>query len=154
MFAAIRSGGQSGVDRAALDCAIKHGIAVCGFTPAGGWAEDIDDLTKHYPTLTKTPSSDPNVRTTLNVVYSDFTLIISDNDSPGTLLTAQLCQLLDKPCLIVPSDVDRSVIVTWLRSLKTPMDLNVAGDRQSESPGIYGRTKDLLDQVFTTISES
>ncbi|MDO5132936.1 MAG: putative molybdenum carrier protein [Eubacteriales bacterium] len=36
----IRSGGQSGVDRAALDAARKYQLEICGWCPKGGWAED------------------------------------------------------------------------------------------------------------------
>ena len=39
-IARIRTGGQSGVDRAALDFAIEHNIPYCGWCPKGGWAED------------------------------------------------------------------------------------------------------------------
>lgn len=42
-IAIIRTGGQSGVDRAALDFAIEHGIPYCGWCPKGDWAEDYPD---------------------------------------------------------------------------------------------------------------
>ena len=48
----IRTGGQSGVDRAAMDFAIEHGIPYCGWCPKGGWAEDYPDspgLLRDYP---------------------------------------------------------------------------------------------------------
>ena len=54
----IRSGGQSGVDRAALDFARQHRIEICGWCPKGGWAEDSDvppGLLEDYPELTETP---------------------------------------------------------------------------------------------------
>ena len=37
----IISGGQTGVDRAALDVAMALGIAYGGWCPQGGWAEDF-----------------------------------------------------------------------------------------------------------------
>ena len=37
----VTSGGQSGVDRAALDAAIACGIDYGGWCPRGGWAEDF-----------------------------------------------------------------------------------------------------------------
>ncbi|WP_425283373.1 YpsA SLOG family protein [Methyloceanibacter marginalis] len=36
----IVSGGQTGVDRAALDAAIAAGLPYRGWCPKGGWAED------------------------------------------------------------------------------------------------------------------
>ena len=57
-FKCIRSGGQTGVDRAALDTARKYGIEICGWCPKGGWAEDLPSspgLLAEYPELRKTP---------------------------------------------------------------------------------------------------
>ena len=48
----IRSGGQTGVDRAALDIAGKNHIEICGWCPKGGWAEDLPSppgLLADYP---------------------------------------------------------------------------------------------------------
>jgi len=39
----IISGGQTGVDRAALDVAIEWGIEWGGWCPKGGWTEDLID---------------------------------------------------------------------------------------------------------------
>ena len=62
----IVCGGQSGVDRAALDAAIAAGVPHGGWCPAGGWAEDFPDppgLRAAYPALRPTPSADPAERT-------------------------------------------------------------------------------------------
>ena len=37
----IISGGQTGIDRAALDAAIEMGVDYGGWCPKGGWAEDF-----------------------------------------------------------------------------------------------------------------
>ena len=53
----IRSGGQSGVDRAALDFARKHNMEICGWCPKGGWAEDYPEapgILAVYPELQET----------------------------------------------------------------------------------------------------
>ena len=39
----IISGGQTGVDRAALDVAIERGVPWGGWCPKGGWAEDFPE---------------------------------------------------------------------------------------------------------------
>ena len=57
----IRSGGQSGVDRAALDFARKHNIEICGWCPKGGWAEDYPEapgIKEMYPELQETRHCD------------------------------------------------------------------------------------------------
>jgi len=63
---AIRSGGQTGVDRGALDAARAAGVPLCGWCPRGGWAEDAPEapgIRLAYPELQETPSADPVQRT-------------------------------------------------------------------------------------------
>ena len=62
----IRTGGQSGVDRAASDVARALNIEICGWCPRGGWAEDYvtpPGLLSNYPELTETPSEGTTQRT-------------------------------------------------------------------------------------------
>ena len=57
----IRSGGQSGVDRAALDFARCQNIEICGWCPKGGWAEDYPEapgIKEMYPELQETRHCD------------------------------------------------------------------------------------------------
>ena len=80
---AIRSGGQTGVDRATLDVAIELGMRYCGWCPRGGWAEDCPDppgVLQIYPLLSETPLGDPKQRTEWNVRDSDATLILVCGD--------------------------------------------------------------------------
>src|ERR1700730_7354242 len=66
----IRSGGQTGVDRAALDAAVLKGRPYEGWCPKGGWAEDFlrpPGLLTIYPHLMETPSESPEQRTDWNV---------------------------------------------------------------------------------------
>ena len=70
----IVSGGQTGVDRAALDAALALGMRCGGWCPAGRWAED-GPIDPRYP-LRETPSGDPAQRTEWNVRDSDATLIL------------------------------------------------------------------------------
>ena len=72
--ARIVSGGQTGVDRAALDAALELGIAHGGWCPRGRLAED-GPIADRYG-LRETASSDYAVRTEQNVVDSDATLIL------------------------------------------------------------------------------
>ena len=69
----ILSGGQSGVDRAALDAAIERGLGYRGWCPKGGWAEDLQEppgLLAQYPHLRETPQADPAEGSAL--VYGAF----------------------------------------------------------------------------------
>ena len=82
----IVSGGQTGVDRAALDVAIELGIPYGGWCPRGGWAEDMPappGLLSRYPLLRETAGSDPAERTRLNVRDSDATLVLCPGGRPA-----------------------------------------------------------------------
>src|SRR4029077_10412557 len=92
----IISGGQSGVDRAALDVAIARGIEYGGWCPHGGWAEDFSappGLLARYPKLKETPLAAPAQRTEWNVRDVDACLIIVDAGgigiSRGTVLAQE-----------------------------------------------------------------
>jgi hypothetical protein len=150
MVARIVSGGQTGVDRAALDAAVELGIAVGGWCPRGRRAEDgrIPDC---YP-LTETPNDYYRTRTRWNVRDSDFTLVLT-NGAPagGTLLTVNNSLALGRPHGVVDmSDEGRiNAEVSRVRELVAGVRvLNVAGPRESESPGIYAKAKAFLRRLL------
>ncbi len=94
------SGGQTGVDRAALDFALQTGIPCSGWCPSGRRAED-GAIPAHFP-MREASSAAYQHRTRLNVKDSDATLIFSDGcPSRGTALTIDCCYLLRKPFLVV-----------------------------------------------------
>jgi hypothetical protein len=75
MLNKVVSGGQTGVDRGALDAARAWSIPTGGWIQAGRIAED-GRLADEYP-LKETDETDPSVRTRRNVEDSDGTLLIS-----------------------------------------------------------------------------
>lgn len=147
----IVSGGQTGVDRAALDFAIGRGIDHGGWVPKGRKAEDGPLPARYMVRETRTPSY--GERTRKNVADSDGTLIVFQGTlSGGTALTHAYAVKAQKPVLMVDvSDIslpDAAVSVrSWLLSGKIRV-LNVAGPRESQAPGIYTRTAALLDAIF------
>lgn len=145
----IVSGGQTGVDRAALDVALELNIPTGGWCPRGRLAED-GTLDKKYP-LTETASSLYQERTRKNVEDSDGTLIISSRRqlTSGTLLTQQLAMRLKKPYLVItPQKTSMDKLEKWLadNSIKV---LNVAGPRESTSSGIHRKTFKFLMDFFS-----
>ncbi len=147
----ILSGGQTGVDRAALEVAMAIGIGHGGWCPAGRLSED-GSIPSRYE-LWETDSREYPVRTEQNVIDSDATLILYEGRlKGGTLLTQRICRRLQKPQLSVRIDhanVDQ--VRNWL-STGQPRTLNVAGPRESTCPGIFDRSMDFLLRVLEPCS--
>ncbi len=158
----LRSGGQTGVDRAALDFAVRRGWPYAGWCPRGGWAEDFPDppgLLAAYPRLAETPSADPAERTAWNVRDAHATLILARGElsqSPGTVLTRQLAEaVFRRPCLVVDLDNLSAVEAAgeWLDRTAAGLGvdelvLNVAGPRESEAPGVSAEAGRFLERLF------
>jgi predicted Rossmann fold nucleotide-binding protein DprA/Smf involved in DNA uptake len=150
----IVSGGQTGVDRAALDVAISLGLRHGGWCPAGRWAED--GVIPSIYQLEETPSPNPEVRTERNVVDSDGTLILARGKlTGGTAYTRACAEEYRRPLMIVdlsnpcsPEEVRQWLIQQKIRRL------NVAGPRESVAPGIYEQAKAFLREVFCGQSTS
>jgi predicted Rossmann fold nucleotide-binding protein DprA/Smf involved in DNA uptake len=136
----IVSGGQTGVDRAALDAALAAGVPCGGWCPDGRMAEDgVIDM--RYP-LTEMPGGGYIERTRANVVDSDGTLILHAGTlEGGTLMTQNFCTEFDKPSLIVSSKAfDAATASAAARVFVTQngiRTLNIAGPRASKQPQIH-----------------
>ena len=144
----IVSGGQTGVDRAALDVAMELGIPHGGWCPRGRLAEDGVIPARYL--LQETKSAEYPVRTLRNVLDSDGTLVIYRVPlSGGTLLTVNLAREHRKPCLTVDlsQNADADQFRSWLgeHNIRT---LNVAGPRERSLPGVYDDAIGLLRQLF------
>jgi hypothetical protein len=151
----IISGGQTGADRAAWDSAIEAGIATGGFVPLGRQAED-GPIPSQYPGLTETSSLDPRIRTRLNVIDSDATLLFSHGPpAGGSRLTAELAARYDKPLLHIdfaaaPLEDGVKRAADWIESNNARV-LNIAGPRASEDPAIYKAAREFLNELFVRI---
>jgi len=144
------SGGQTGVDRAALDFAIRHGIAYGGFIPKGRWAEDgrIPDV---YQGLVETETSDPAERTRLNVTGSEGVLVVSrGTPDGGTRLTISLAKQFDKPFIHVDLAQGELFSDELFQSCSRLVSCNetlIAGPRESKCPGIYDDALTFLERM-------
>ncbi len=144
----IISGGQTGVDRAALDVAIELGITCGGWCPKDRASED-GPIPDHY-LLMETPSADPAQRTEWNVRDSEATLIIAQGKlTGGTALTRRLARSMGKPCIVAnpAQETSTATVQAWLdeHAVKT---LNVAGPRASNDPSIYELARHVLGNVL------
>ena len=160
----MTSGGQSGVDRAALDVAIARGLAWGGWCPQGGWAEDFPEapgLLAPYPHLRKTPLADTAQRTEWNARDADAVLVIVDSAgmavSGGTRHGHDWAERHGKPLLTVDADDPQAAAraATWLgeqiRTFGPDLTLTVGGPRESEAPGIYAKARALLAAMLERV---
>lgn len=131
----IISGGQTGVDRAALDVALKHGIESGGWCPAGR-LDECGRIPDRYP-VKELQDAGFAERTLQNVKDSDGTLIIHPGKlSGGTEQTVRFCVELQRPhelidACSVSTKKAAQLIANFVRQNKIDA-LNVAGPRQTE----------------------
>jgi hypothetical protein len=142
----IVSGGQTGVDRAALDVAMALGIPCGRWCPRGRRAED-GAIPAQYPLL-ETPTDEYPERTERNVCASDGTLILTRGvPDRGTALTLRLANRHKKPLYVVdlgsPAADEPQRVRTWLVQQAINV-LNVAGPRESTQAGIHAEAVDFL----------
>ena len=147
----IRTGGQSGVDRAAMDFAKEYGIPLCGWCPKNGWAEDYPDtpgLLADYPEFVETPSEGTEQRTKWNMRDSDAILTIipkSSSVSPGTETGLAEGEALGKPMYTATGLDDVPEIARCINTLPDDTELCVGGPRASECQEEYEIPKAILN---------
>jgi hypothetical protein len=150
----IISGGQTGVDRGALDAALAAGLECGGTCPAGRKAED-GIIPEIYP-LTELASNIYSDRTRKNVSDSDATLIIHFGQlEGGTAFTQRCCMTEHKPYLLIDAARQEQAvlakqIVDFIKQHRVQV-LNVAGPRASKVPVAQEITKQLLIRVLKSL---
>ena len=149
----IVSGGQTGVDRGALDAALAAGVPCGGWCPAGRLAED-GVIPTSYP-LTELAEAGYRQRTIRNVQDSDATLIIYFGIlRGGTEQTLLHCARQHKPYKLVDgSEIaaprGSELAADFVASLaKRRVVLNVAGPRQSQQSGALAYAFDLVSVML------
>jgi hypothetical protein len=159
----IVSGGQTGVDRAALDAAIATALPYRGWCPKGGWAEDSPEppgVRVRYPKLRETPQSSPHQRTEWNVRDADALMVLTGagglgpspggfGPSQGTALAVASAEAGEKPHIVI--DIDEPDALRKAKEFLSAQGrcaLCIAGPRENEVPGIYAKALALLVAVF------
>jgi hypothetical protein len=139
----IISGGQTGVDRAALDAALELNMECGGWCPKGRRAED-GPIPSKYP-LQETKTDKYPERTIKNIFEADGTLIFTlGPPDRGTKLTLSMAAKMKKPHHVVDlSSPDAAGISDWITKNKIAI-LNIAGPRESSKPGVYLTTRTIL----------
>ena len=153
----ILSGGQTGVDRAALDAAIAAGISYGGWCPQGGWAEDLPrppGLLAAYPHLQETPLADPARRTEWNVRDAARLMLLVDSAglqvSQGSEAARDFAATMGTPHVVLDLDAPEALpqALAFLGGAQKATTLCIAGPRESEAPGIYAKARSFLGRLF------
>jgi len=148
MIDKVISGGQPGVDRAALDVALELGILCGGWCPVDRDAED-GPIPEKYP-LRETTNIDHTVRTEFNTRDSDGTLIFNRGSlHGGTAYAVEMAKHLGRPVRVVDVDapVNTDEIIAWIENNRIHT-LHIGGPRESSRPGIYAQACRLIRQIL------
>jgi hypothetical protein len=154
MILKVISGGQTGVDQAALRAARACGIATGGWAPKGWLTEDgpQKELLESFG-LRQIGTASYKARTIANVREADFTLWVGKAGSTGFYATNDACLWNRKPMAEVP--LDEPIRELFIRDISRPWFkvINVAGNRESKDPGIGERAEAFLVKVFLAAKE-
>jgi hypothetical protein len=147
----IVSGGQSGVDRGALDAALAAGFGCGGWCSQDRGAED-GAIAERYP-LTPLQGGGSRQRTLKNVQDSDGTAILFHAALAGGSKTARdFCIHEKKPFVVLDATqiVESRAIAAILRFIDEHeiQVLNVAGPRASHWPQGYGFSLSVIGSVI------
>ena len=153
----IISGGQTGVDRGALDAALGAGFPVGGYCPAGRSAED-GVIPDRYP-LTPLERGGSLERTLMNVAESDGTAILYfESLSGGTEKTLQACLFLRRPYLLIDAELclpeGAAERIRGFCKTHRIQVLNVAGPRASEWDDGFDFARETVAGLLSQWSEA
>ena len=168
MIEKVISGGQTGVDQAALDTAISLNLSFGGWCPKGR-IDEHGTISEKYSQLVEvtgdfdTEKENYNTRTKWNIRDSDGTLIIIPTSplpiqiKDGTLLTITEVEAQNKPHIIInlssSNSENTSKFIDWYSKFNIHT-LNIAGPRESSCKGIYKASYDLLSSLLMELIPS
>ena len=151
MIERIVSGGQTGVDRGALDAALAAGAPCGGWCPRGRRAED-GAIPARYP-LREAPNAGYFERTRRNVRDSHGTLVLCwGTPRGGTAATVGLAARLGRPCLVIDMEDEDDAgaadrVLSWIGEHGIGV-LNVAGPRASSRREASARARAVIGAVI------
>lgn len=167
MLTRIISGGQTGADQAGWRAAKRFGLETSGWMPRGYLTEDgpRPEFAELYGAKEGSSSRYPP-RTRRNIRDSDLTMIFdaAQTDqivgmSRGTQLAVSMARGYERLCLIVRVDLASESLPRRAESIKAWLDernvrvINVAGNRESTTPGIGAWVEAYLCEMFAAMGQ-
>jgi hypothetical protein len=150
MLSKIISGGQTGADQAGWRAAETFGIRVggrmtCGFLTEDGARPEFADRFG----AEEMPTDSHPARTEQNVSDADGTLWFGDTTTAGAQATVLASRTFGKPLMLLypGAAFEPTQVVRWVEENEI-RTLNVAGNHESETPGIGDRVEQFLGRVF------
>jgi hypothetical protein len=149
----VISGGQTGADTGALLAARELGLETGGLAPQGWWTEEgpRESLLRSFGLVECGEPGYP-ARTRQNVLLSDGTLLVGPYDSGGSAFTNAVAREANRPIFYIPFSASATPNISasqaaafhkWLETKQIRI-LNVAGNRESNNPGIQEFTRGFL----------
>lgn len=155
----VLSGGQTGADQGGLLGARDAGVATGGTAPKGWRTQDGPAPWLAGFGLVEGRSAAYAARTRANVEAADGTVLFGAPLSKGSALTARCCLDIGKPLLRLPYDSQRADVeataerlAEWLRAHEIRI-LNVAGNRESDDPGLGAYVREVIFRALTLMQE-
>lgn len=140
----IISGGQTGADRAGLEVARRMGYRTGGTAPKGYKTSVGPDPTLREFGVVEHASDRYPPRTVRNVSDADGTVWFGNEETSGGKLTIGTARRMAKPLLINPHADE---LRAWIINNGITV-LNVAGDRETNSPGIQAKVETILAEAL------
>lgn len=157
MIERVISGGQTGADQAGWRAAKRFGIPTAGWMPKG-FTTEAGPRPEFVGLYGAKEHASPSyaVRRKANILMADATIIFAtDPESPGSKQTAVEAYELGKPCVLPKVYGDRpesyrvsALVKLWLPRRWSPKSINVAGNRESKSPGIGAWVEEYMAELF------
>lgn len=153
-LAKIITGGQTGVDRGAMDAALAAGFPCGGHCPEGRLAED-GVIPEHYP-VQELAGGGYAARSEANVSTADGVVVFAPGTpTGGTALTIEFARRHERPVRVIDASVteideavERVLAFVEEQGVRT---LDVAGPRASGWPGGEAYARSVIEQVLRRV---
>jgi len=157
----IISGGQTGADQGGLEAAKRFNIPTGGWIPKGFLTEEgpKPNLGTFFD-LKETEDTNYLTRTKRNVKWADYTIVFMPIKSRGSQRTWEFAEKMKKSRALItrfsnilgPMETAK-VIIQTSKILEKQIVLNIAGNRESKSPGIKNKVTKYLLKVLNEIEK-